>query len=672
MAYRWNVPDRPKLVMPETWRPVENYPELHGIVALDTETDDPGLAADKGSSWATDEGSVVGFSVAWREGYVGGGFGGDAPITRGFYVGVNHAAGNSDPEKAFNWLRAQAAKPDVHLVYNNAIYDMGWLKARHGIEPASLPTDVQGMAALLDEKRHSYSLDTLAHHYLGRRKSTAKLKEAARALGYLDPYKAMKKLPTWAVAEYGTDDAVDTLDLYYAMMPLLEEQDLLRVLEMERECLLIGRDLKMRGVRVNQDQAAKVRARFVARRDELTRLVFDKTGIHVDPNDKDSVVRALLIENPELQFRKTPTGQYQVNATFIDGLKSPVGDAIRMIKKLTKAVETFIDGYIYGYTGRDGRIHADFNPLRRNSDDDDSLYGVAGGRWSSSGPNLQNIPRRDPYIGPAIRSCFEPEDGQLWGKLDYSSQEPRLAAHFAYKLWKIRDRLSGWEDSFEGADQMVQAYLDNPELSMHKVVAKGMDIDISADPETYDKVKIMNLGIIYGMGGKKFANTVGLPTKEVLRYGRVMEVAGDEAQALLDKHFERFPWIKDLANFSAYWASQQGYMKTVSGRRIRFEEKDERGRIKFTHKALNAAVQGSAADQMKWAQIGFRRAGIPITVVVHDDANLSIDRGDAGRRTLRDAAEIMANAIQLEVPSLAEGRVGRNWGSVGYKHKGLL
>lgn len=664
MKFRWNVPDRPPLVVPENWKPIEEYPELHGVVALDTETKDPGLSANKGSSWCNKgEGKVCGFSLAWREG----------EWTKSMYVGVSHAAGNSDPERAFNWLRAQADKSDVQLVFANGIYDLGWLRVRHDIEPRALPTDVQGLAALLDERRPSYSLDSLALTYLGRRKSTAKLYEEARKLGYLNPYEHMDKLPTWSVSEYGQDDAVDTLDLYYAMMPMLEEQDLLRVLEIEKECLLIGRDLRMRGVRVNLERAAVVRKEFIMKRDTALRMVKDMTGVDIDPDDKQSIIKALRIENPSIQFNKTPGGGISVNAAFIDSLASPVGNAIRTAKKLTKATQTFIDGYIFGYTGLDGRIHADFNPLRRNSDDDDTLYGVAGGRWSSSNPNLQNIPRRDPYIGPAVRSCYEPEEGELWGKLDYSSQEPRLATHFAYKLWKIRDQMPGWEQHFEGADDMVRQYLANPSLSMHKVVARGMGIDPDKDEKTYDNVKVMNLGIIYGMGGPKFCRTVGLPTKEIISWsGRLIEVAGDEGQALLDKHFERFPWIKDVAQFSASWAAERGYMKTISGRRIRFGEKDARGRVKYTHKGLNASVQGSAADQMKLAQIGFRRAGIPILLVVHDDANLSIPRGEAGRKLMKDAAEIMAEAVKLEVPSLAEARVGRNWGSVGRKRKGLL
>lgn len=665
MTYKWNLPARKILRPPDGWSPTSNLPELHGIVALDTETDDPGLAAHKGSSWCRKgEGSVCGFSIAWREH--------DTDV--GFYVPINHAAGNVDAEKAFNWLRAQGAKDDVHFVYANAIYDLGWLQQRHDFNPVNLPCDVQGMAALLDERRSSYSLDSLAWAYLKKRKNTQALREESKKLGYLDPYKAMRKLPAWSVEEYATDDALDTLDLYYEMLPLIKAQDLTNVLEIEKECLLIGRDLRAHGVRVDLDEAARVKKQFLDEREAAVRRVYDATGVHVDPDDKQSIKRALEAENPTLQFTKTAKGQVSIRAGWIDSLHSPVGKDIGLMRRLTKAVQTFIEGYIEGHTGADGRIHADFNPLRRNSDDDDSLYGVAGGRWSSTNPNLQNIPRRDPHIGPAIRTCFKPEEGELWGKLDYSSQEPRLTTHFAYKLWLVRDKLGpDWSDRFQGVDDMVQAYRETPGLSMHKVVAKGLGIDISADKRAYDNVKVLNLGIIYGMGGKKFCQSVGLPTKFITtEWGKTIEVAGDEGQRLLDKHFERFPWIKDVADFATSWAEGSGYMKTISGRRIRFEERDAKGRALYTYKALNASVQGSAADQMKLAQIQFRRAGFPALVYVHDDANLSIPRGEAGRKMMKDAAEIMAQAVTLEVPSIAEGRVGKNWGSVGRDRKGLL
>lgn len=645
---------------PEGWRPFDDYPELSGVVALDFETDDPGLQAKRGSSWATPgEGFVTGFSIA------------DA--ANRFYVGVQHAGGNSDPEKAFRWLAAQAKKPDVTFCYANAIYDLGWMLARHGIEPVNLPIDVQGMAALLDEAKPNYKLDTLMWECLGRRKSGASLEQRARDMGIRNAIANMARLPTWVVAEYGIDDAVGTVDLYHHYLPLIKAESLERVFELERECLLVGRDLKMRGVRVDVDRAARTKQDFIVLRDAAIKTVKDLTGINITAWDNHAISQALHAENSSLELERTATGKESIRQAVVEALNTPVSTAVIRARKLDKAISTFFSGYIEDFTTKNGRIHADFHPLRRTRDDAEGggNAGAGPGRWSSSGPNMQNIPRRDQEIGPAIRSCFLAEEGDEWAKADYSSQEPRLSVHYAYNARGILDHRGYWYVPRQhqrgivlpGAQEIVDLYNANPTMSFHKEVGKRMGLPSSG--AAYDALKINNLALIYGMTGKTFCHNNGYATKWVNKYGRDIEVADVEGQALLDKHAAAVPWGKPLAAIVMEAAEMRGYVKTIMGRRIRYKRRYADGRLMDAHKALNNAVQGSAADQMKQAQIMFRRAGIPTLVVVHDDGNISKPPGEAGERMMRDVAEIMANAVQLAVPSLAEIKVGKNWGEVG-------
>jgi DNA polymerase I-like protein with 3'-5' exonuclease and polymerase domains len=638
---------------PHDYAPVNDYPELTGPVAIDLETFDPGIQNKTGSARAIpDEGFVCGVAIAWSGG--------------AFYVGIQHAGGNSDADKFWSWLRHQLKKPDVLFIGCNSIYDLGFL-VRHGIEVNAAPVDVQGAAALLDEKRSSYSLDSLAWTYLNKRKTGNELEARARDIGVFNAISNMHRLGTWTVAPYAIDDAVMTLELYHKLLPLLQEQDLMRVFELERECLLVGRDLRMRGVRVDVEQALRLKADLIVRRDAAAKRILDATGVAVDPDDNASIARALMAENSKLELPRTATGKLSVAKAAVEGLQTPVSTAITELKKMQKTVATFIEGYIEKYT-RNGRIHAEFHPLRRTDDEEagGGTRGTVTGRWSSSSPNLQNIPRRDPEIGPLLRRCFLPEEGEEWGKLDYSSQEPRLTTHFAFEAYSMREKLPRqWRHSFNGVEEMVRRYNENPHLSMHKEVAKEMGIDVKSDPRTYDMVKQLNLGIIYGMLGKKFCQTVGLPTKFITnRAGRQIEVAGDEGQAMMDKHGNMFPWIKGIQEFAQAVAEQRGYVTTVMGRRIRFEEYDAQGRRMFVYKALNGKVQGSAADQMKLAQVAFRKAGILPLVVVHDDANLSLPKGDAGRRKLAEAEEIMASVLKLAVPSVSEAKIGATWGDV--------
>ncbi len=285
---------------------------------------------------------------------------------------------------------------------------------------------------------------------------------------------------------------------------------------------------------------------------------------------------------------------------------------------------------------------------------------------------MTNIPRRDPEIGPAIRSCFQAEEGEEWLKADYSSQEPRMSVHFANLSRGYPDRHGNWHvptrDSdprlpLPGAAEAVGRYLADPMMSFHKYVGKAMGLGTSGP--LYDAIKINNLALIYGMGGATFCKNNGYPTRFEEKWGRTLEVAGEEGQALLDKHADAVPWGKPLARICREAATIRGYTKTILGRRIRFKKRYADGNLVDVNKALNNSVQGSAADQMKTAQVMFRRAGISTLVVVHDDGNFSKPKGEAGERMMRDVGEIMANAVQLSVPSLAEMKVGANWGDVG-------
>jgi DNA polymerase I-like protein with 3'-5' exonuclease and polymerase domains len=663
---------------PEGWKPFDDFPELHGVVALDLETRDPGLQQKRGSSWAIPgEGHPCGFSIAFSDAdpYTGM----PASATKAFYCGTQHSGGNCDVDKAVRWLKAQAAKPDVTFVYANCIYDLGWMLTHWGIEPVNHPIDVQGMAALIDEQRSSYSLDSLMHSYLDRRKTGDDLAKRAWDIGIPNAMSNMHRLPAWVVEPYAIDDAVGTLDLYHKLLPEISAQKLDAVWALERECYLVAVDLKRRGVRVSPEQVEKTKRSFREAREVSIQVVKDLTGVLVSPNDFGSLAAALKAENPDLQMETTSTGRVSIRAGVIDAMGTPVSRAIRTMRQMDKAIGTFIEGYLEAYTSSDNRIHAEFHPLRRTADaaEGGGNNGTVTGRWSSSGPNLQNIPRRDPVIGPAMRRCFLPEEGELWAKLDYSSQEPRLATHFAYVARAYQDHRGRWQlptkasdprEMLPGAADMVARYNSDPELSFHKFVGREMGVyGVSDSAMSYDSLKIVNLALIYGMSGKTFCETVGLPTMwHEKSWGDRQPYlgAGPEGQRLLDLHAKAVPWGKPLARIFRQAAEIRGYTRTILGRRIRFTRRYAEGNLMGVEKALNASIQGSAADQMKSAQVLFRREGIPITVVVHDDGNLSIPQGEAGERLLRRAGDIMAEALKLSVPSIAESKVGLTWGDV--------
>jgi DNA polymerase I-like protein with 3'-5' exonuclease and polymerase domains len=610
---------------PAHWTVPSSLPELSGLVALDFETKDPGISRGMGSSWAfRDEGFICGAAIATD--------------TESFYLPINHAAGNMDAMLFWPWLRKQAAKEEVTFVMANSIYDLGWLR-RHNITPRNAPIDVQAMAFLLDEHRRSYSLDNLGREYLQEGKLSSSLVDDAKAHHIDKPMANMDKMPAWMVAPYAIQDARLTQRLFYILWEKIVEEDLEEVFTLERQSALVAVDMRMRGIRIDEARVERLRTKYTALRDAALQSVFEKTDVRATAFDNEALARALRVENPSLDFEKTALGKDSIRRDFVESLGTPVSRAIADARKYEKALGTFIDGYLTKYVVR-GRLHGELHPTRRA--DEDAEGGTTSGRWASSNPNLQNIPARDPELGPDIRGCFLPEEGEQWLKLDWASQEPRLTVHFALLA---RQR---------GAREMAQRFRDNPHTDLHGECAALMDV-------TRPKAKTINLGLAYGMQGAKLCHTLGLPTEMVKsKTGTMIEVAGKEGQRLLDLHFEKVPFMRGTYMLAKQRAEKRGYVKTISGRRIRFEKIDNR--YWRTHKALNGIIQGSAADQMKYALAQFLREGIPAALTVHDEADRSIPLGEEGERIRKRMVEIMERIVPLEVPMIAESLTGANWG----------
>ena len=630
LALALDIPPPKKHALPANWQPfdVAQFPTLSGIVALDTETKDPGIGAGIGSSWAHEgAGFICGFSIAWAGG--------------AFYLPVQHSNGNVDADIVGRWLREQAANPDVTFVMANASYDVGWC-ARWGSVPTNPPYDVQGMATLLDEHRASYSLDNLARHYLQRHKGTDGLVTASRDIGIPHPMSNMDRLPAWIVEPYAVDDAVLTLALYHHLMPMIEAEGLVNILDIERRASMAAGDMRRRGVRVDVDKAERIKQGFILLRDQAIADIRSLTGVNVSPWDNVAILQALRVENPGLVVDHTPTGKEALRKEFVDALGTPVAKAVAHARHLDKSINTFFDGFIHKYAYR-GRIHAEFHTLRR-TDDEGYGYGTITGRLSCSNPNLQQIPARDPEIGPAIRSCFLPEEDEQWLSADYSSQEPRWTIHYAAMM------------NLPGAAAMVERFRVDPRTDLHGETAALMGVKRTP-------AKTINLAIAYGAGGAKICHQLGLPTRMKEIHGRMVEIAGVEGQALIDRHAEAVPYVRGLAKAASKRAEEQGYIVSYGGRRMRFTRGFDK-KPELTHKALNKLIQSCAATQNKIALARLRDAGIPVMISIHDSAEVSVPLGDAGERMRSQIVEIMESAVELLVPSVVDVKVGPDWGSL--------
>ena len=274
--------------------------------------------------------------------------------------------------------------------------------------------------------------------------------------------------------------------------------------------------------------------------------------------------------------------------------------------------------------------------------------GTVTGRLSMNNPNLQQVPARHEIIGPLVRSLFLPEEGQLWAASDFSSQEPRLLVHYATLL------------GLPGAERMAEAYRSDPNTDFHQMVADMAGIKRKA-------AKTIGLGLMYGMGKQKLANSLDLPL--------------DEAAELIGTFHSKVPFLRgtiDAVMRRIEHPASGGSIRTLLGRKCRFPlwEPIEYGinkalpreqaaieygpRIKraMTYKGLNRLIQGSAADQTKVAMIALHKAGFRLLLQVHDEIAISVD----GRNDADHASRIMQEAITLEVPSRVDVEIGPSWG----------
>jgi DNA polymerase I-like protein with 3'-5' exonuclease and polymerase domains len=338
---------------------------------------------------------------------------------------------------------------------------------------------------------------------------------------------------------------------------------------------------------------------------------------------------------------------------------------IAKAREINKAHTTFIDTILR--FEHKGRIHADINPIRSDSG------GTVTGRFSYANPNLQQIPARNKDLGPMIRSLFIPEVGHKWGCFDYSQQEPRLVVHYAAQTEPICHD--------ESVTSIVERFKDN-NVDFHQIVADMANISRS-------QAKTINLGLFYGMGKAKLQAELGLSTKA-------------EAEKLFNQYHDNVPFVKELMSSTSSDANEFGAIKTILGRRCRFDkwEVDEfkfgvmstpmtkeeatqkfidgwiakypeaknieqlkaNPKIKrcFTYKALNKLIQGSAADMTKKAMLDLYKEGIVPHIQIHDELDISVIDDNHAKKIVK----IMENAVTLAIPNKVDYESGETWGDI--------
>lgn len=625
----------PRLPPPPDWRPPpEPWPEPPpGLAAIDLETKDPDLT-QRGPSWPWKGGYVVGISLAW-DGFCG-------------YFPIRHkGGGNLDPSKVRAYLKAIWARRGIRWAMANGGYDLGWLYADFGLPPPVDIVDVQVLAALLDEAKLSYSLDALGKEYLGQRKDDVLMKKAASALGLKGSVKDhLWTLPAAYVAPYAETDGLLTLALAKKLLPLIEAEGLTKAADLEHQLIPILLDMRRRGIKVNESRAAELGDRYRRKEQRALDYIKHQTGVSVSPWEPETIARAL--KEYGVVPPTTAKGAVSITKEWLQGLEMDIADAVLAARKYQKARGTFVEGHILGFA-RNGRVHAEFNPLPAEKEDG-SVFGTVSYRFSCSNPNLQQLPGRDEELTEDLRGCFEPEEGEQWGSFDYSQQEPRTAIHYA--------SVAG----IPGAEDAVRAILEDPSWDFHDYASAMTGVPRK-------KVKTISLGRMYGMGDAELCRRLGLPVVPVLnrdgqpaisRAGRPLLAPGPEGADIIATYEDRFPWVSRLAEFCTARARDRGVIILVDGYRARFAtRKGQRG--DFPHKAMNRLIQASSAIQAKKAMILLHgeRDSMRLLLQMHDEFGLSLPPDP---RLVARAKEAMIEAVRYRVPMKVDAKLAANWG----------
>ncbi len=577
-----------------------------GVLAVDTETTSLNVAAAE----------LVGVSLAYKPG-------------QGAYVPLQHrdefgalVAGQLDLEEAIAALRAPFADAAVLKVMHNGKYDLSVL-ARYGLEVQALD-DTMLLSYALDGLAHGHSMDELARRHL-EHQTIAFEDVCGSGKGQI----TFDKAPLDKAAPYAAEDAEVTLRLWGKLKPRLVQEHMVAVYEtIERPLAPIVARMERTGVLVDADILRRLTADFTQRMAQLEDEATKLAGRSFNLGSPKQLGEILFDELGIASGKKTKTGSHATGADVLEQLAAQ-GHALPQVildwRQLQKLTRTYTEALVADIQPTTGRIHTSY-----------ALAATSTGRLSSTDPNLQNIPIRTDE-GRKIRTAFVAADGHALVSADYSQVELRILAHIAE------------------IEPLKQAFADD--IDIHRVTAAEMfDVpvaDVSA--ELRRRAKTINYGIVYGIGAWGLATRLGIEQSD--------------ARAFIERYFERYPGIKSYMDRTKDEARASGAVRTLFGRRCAIPEINTKvvaRRGYAERQAINAPIQGSAADIMKRAmlrvdrRLRHERAGAKMLLQVHDELVFEVPDAEVAA-TAALLREEMEGAARLSVPLVVEVGHGPNW-----------
>lgn len=521
-------------------------------------------------------------------------------------------------------LRPLFADEKIAKVGQNMKFDILFLRAA-GVEVRGRKFDTMLLHYLLDpESRHG--MNVLAERYLHYTpiEITALIGRGAKQL-------SMDMVGVERVAEYAAEDADITLQLYRTLRPMVEREGQMELYERIEEPLIdVLADMEWTGVRIDSASLAHYSASLSEQLTALETKIRDAAGeptLNVNSSRQLGEVlfaKMRIAEKPKM----TKTKQFCTDEEYLQGFahQYEIVDLILQYRGVKKLLSTYVDALPLLVNPVTGHIHTSYNQAV-----------TATGRLSSANPNLQNIPVRE-QIGRPIREAFIPsDDGHLLLSADYSQVELRIMAHLS------------------GDESLREAFMHGEDIhaaTAAKIFGKPID---EVTSEERRRAKTANFGIIYGISAFGLSQRLDIPR--------------GEAKALIDGYFASYPKVKEYIERVTEQARRDGYVTTLFGRRRYLNDINSRNvnaRGLAERNAINAPIQGGAADIMKIAMIEvarrFREEGIRSRIILQVHDEIVVDMLASEReRVERIVREAMEGAASLAVPLTVDCGVGRNW-----------
>jgi DNA polymerase-1 len=549
---------------------------------------------------------------------------------KGYYIPVGHQAGEQLPlPEVITALSAPLTNPAIHKMGHNLKYDFVLL-ARHGLRVTPLSFDSMVAEWLINPTSHNLGLKNLAWVRLD-----LKMTPIETLIGKGKSQRSMDQVPIQEVAAYAAADAVAVLRLQPVLMADLERCHAVRLFQdIEMPLITVLADMEMTGICLDLNFLSQMSFDLNMRINEIEQQIHTFAGESFNINSTQQLSQVLferLKLQPPDRTRRTDSGHFSTSADVLEALRGrhAIVDLVLEHRELSKLKSTYVDALPAQVNPFTGRVHTSYNQA-----------GVVTGRIASSEPNLQNIPIRS-ELGRKVRMAFVAEAGWYLLSVDYSQVELRIVAHMADDPAMIAAFQAGQDIHAATAAAVYNIPLDQVTKEMRR------------------HAKAINFGLIYGM------SAFGLT--------RTSELTLAEAEDFVEAYFRQFPGVKSYLDNMRRLAAQQGYVETLLGRRRYFPNLKSQAnlniRAREEREAINAPIQGSAADIMKIAMLrvppALKEANLEgrILLQVHDELVLECPQEQL-YPTAHLVCQVMEEAYQLKAPLKTEARFGHNWGEM--------